>query len=54
MEPLLIWALIFLVVGLILAAFGFRGAASTAVTIAKWLAILFVIVFVVLLLMSIF
>lgn len=46
------WALIFLIVGLIAGAFGFRGVASTATEIAKILFFLFIVVFVILLLIS--
>jgi len=46
------WALIFLIVGLIAGAFGFRGVASTATEIAKVLFFLFIVVFVVLLVVS--
>jgi uncharacterized membrane protein YtjA (UPF0391 family) len=49
---LLSWALIFLVVALIAAAFGFRGIASTSTSIAKTLFLIFVVVFVVLLVMN--
>jgi uncharacterized membrane protein YtjA (UPF0391 family) len=46
---LLEWALIFLVVALIAAAFGFGGIASTAAGVAKVLFFIFIVVFVVLL-----
>ncbi|MEN6337816.1 MAG: DUF1328 domain-containing protein [Phycisphaerales bacterium] len=49
---MLSWALIFLVVALIAAAFGFRGIASTSTSIAKTLFLIFVVVFVVLLVMN--
>lgn len=48
------WALIFLIVGLIAGAFGFRGVASTATEIAKVLFFLFVVVFIILLVLSLF
>lgn len=48
------WALIFLVIAIVSAAFGFRGIASTATSIAKVLFFLFLIVFLVLLVMSFF
>ena len=38
---MLMWALIFLVIAIIAAAFGFRGIASTATNIAKILFFLF-------------
>lgn len=46
------WALIFLIIGLIAGAFGFRGIASTATEIAKVLFFLFIVIFVVLLILS--
>lgn len=49
---LLGWALIFLVVALIAAAFGFGGIANTSTSIAKTLFLIFVVVFVVLLMMN--
>lgn len=49
---LLSWALIFLVVAIIAAAFGFSGVASASVGIAKVLFFVFLIVFVVLLVMN--
>ena len=44
---LLSWAVVFLVVALVAALFGFGLIAGTSITIAKWLAIIFVILFVV-------
>jgi len=44
---LLSWAIVFLIVAIIAAVFGFGGVAGTSVTIAKWLAIIFVILFIV-------
>ena len=49
MNALLRWALIFLVIALIAAIFGFGGIVSAAVSIAKVLFFIFVVVFVVLL-----
>ena len=46
------WALIFLIVGIVAGAFGFRGVASTATEIAKVLFFLFIVVFIILLVMS--
>lgn len=46
------WALIFLVVGLIAALFGFTGIAGASFAIAKILAFLFLAVFLVLLLLG--
>ncbi len=48
------WALIFLVVALIAAAFGFTGIAAGAASLAKVLFFLFVAIFVVLLLLGLF
>jgi uncharacterized membrane protein YtjA (UPF0391 family) len=44
---LLTWAIVFLVLGVIAAIFGFRMVAGTATTIAKWLFVIFVILFIV-------
>jgi uncharacterized membrane protein YtjA (UPF0391 family) len=49
---LLGWAVIFLVIALIAAAFGFGGIASAAGGIAKILFFIFLIIFVVLLIMN--
>jgi len=49
---LLGWALIFLVVAIIAAAFGFGGIASASAGIAKVLFLVFLVVFVVLLIMG--
>ncbi len=49
---LLGWALIFLVVALIAAAFGFGGIASASAGIAKTLFFIFLVVFVVLLVLN--
>jgi len=49
---LLGWALIFLVVALIAAIFGFGGIANTSAGIAKTLFLIFVVVFIVLLVMN--
>jgi uncharacterized membrane protein YtjA (UPF0391 family) len=46
---LLGWALIFLVVALIAAAFGFGGIASASAGVAKVLFFIFIVVFIVLL-----
>ena len=43
----LIWALIFLIVAIVAAAFGFGLISGVSLTIAKWLAIIFVILFVI-------
>ncbi|OHB74091.1 MAG: DUF1328 domain-containing protein [Planctomycetes bacterium RBG_16_55_9] len=49
---MLAWALIFLIVALIAAAFGFGGIAAAATGIAKTLFFIFLVVFVVLLVMA--
>jgi uncharacterized membrane protein YtjA (UPF0391 family) len=49
---MLYWAVVFLVIALVAAVFGFGGIASAAVGIAKFLFFLFVLVFVVLLVMG--
>jgi uncharacterized membrane protein YtjA (UPF0391 family) len=49
---LLGWAVIFLIVALIAAAFGFGGVASASTQIAKILFFIFLVVFVVLLIMN--
>jgi uncharacterized membrane protein YtjA (UPF0391 family) len=46
-NPMLNWALIFLVVALIAAALGYGGIAATAASIAQTLFFLFLILFVV-------
>ncbi|HIH23583.1 TPA: DUF1328 domain-containing protein [Candidatus Woesearchaeota archaeon] len=46
-SSLLSWAIAFLVLALISAVFGFGLVAGMSITIAKWLAIIFVILFVV-------
>ena len=48
------WALIFLVVAIIAAAFGFTGIAAGAASIAKALFFIFVVLFVVMLLLGLF
>lgn len=49
---LLGWALIFLVVALIAALFGFGGIANTSAGIAKTLFLIFVVIFLVLLVIN--
>jgi uncharacterized membrane protein YtjA (UPF0391 family) len=46
-NPMLNWALVFLVVALIAAALGYGGIAATAASIAQTLFFLFLILFVV-------
>jgi len=51
-TPMLYWAVVFLVIALVAALFGFGGIAAAAVGIAKFLFFLFVVIFVVLLVMG--
>jgi len=44
---LLSWAIVFLIVAIIAAVFGFGGIAGTSIFIAKWLAIIFIILFII-------
>ncbi|MCR4327097.1 MAG: DUF1328 domain-containing protein [Nanoarchaeota archaeon] len=44
---MLIWAILFLVVAIVAGIFGFGGISGTSLTIAKWLAIIFAVLFVV-------
>jgi uncharacterized membrane protein YtjA (UPF0391 family) len=44
---LLGWSIVFLVIALVAAIFGFGGVAGVSLTIAKWLAIIFLILFIV-------
>lgn len=46
------WALIFLVVGLVAGIFGFTGVEGAAVSIAKTLFFLFIVIFLVLLVLG--
>ena len=46
------WALMFLVIGLIAAVLGFTTIAGTSIAIAKFLAIVFLVLFVILLVMG--
>ena len=46
-PEMLRWALIFLVVALIAGVLGFANIAGTSMVIAKWLAIIFVVLFLV-------
>ena len=43
----LAWAIVFLIIALIAAALGFGLIAGTSMVIAKWLAIIFVILFII-------
>ncbi len=42
---MLTWALIFLVIALVAAGFGFRGVAATSATVAKVLFFIFIVLF---------
>lgn len=41
------WAVIFLVIAIVAALFGFGAITGVSLTIAKWLAIIFVILFII-------
>lgn len=43
----LVWAIIFLIVALVAGIFGFGVISGVSFTIAKWLAIIFVILFII-------
>jgi len=43
----LIWAIVFLVVALVAGVFGFGLISGISLTIAKWLAVIFVILFII-------
>jgi uncharacterized membrane protein YtjA (UPF0391 family) len=43
----LIWAILFLIVSIVAGAFGFGLISGTSFTIAKWLAVVFVILFII-------
>ncbi len=43
----LFWAVIFLIVAVVSGIFGFGSVSGTSYTIAKWLAIIFVVLFVI-------
>jgi len=47
LSGLLFWAVIFLVIALVAAVFGFGLISGTSIVIAKWLAIIFVILFII-------
>ena len=51
-TPMLHWALVFLVLGLIAALFGFTGIAGASIGIAKILFFVFLAIFVVMLLLG--
>ncbi|MDP3881488.1 MAG: DUF1328 domain-containing protein [Nanoarchaeota archaeon] len=46
-SGLLSWGIVFLVVALIAALFGFGAIAGTSIVIAKWLFFIFIILFVI-------
>lgn len=43
----LVWAVIFLIIAIVAAIFGFGLISGVSLTIAKWLAIIFVILFII-------
>lgn len=47
LSGLLFWAVMFLIVAIIAGVFGFGLISGTSIAIAKWLAIIFVILFVI-------
>lgn len=47
LSGLLGWAIVFLIVAIIAAVFGFGLISGVSITIAKWLAIIFVILFII-------
>jgi uncharacterized membrane protein YtjA (UPF0391 family) len=51
-DAMLYWAVVFLIIALVAALFGFGGIAGAAVGIAKVLFFLFVVIFVVTLIMG--
>jgi uncharacterized membrane protein YtjA (UPF0391 family) len=48
-HPMLRWALVFLVIGLVAGLLGFTGIAGTSIAIAKTLFFIFLVIFLVLL-----
>ena len=46
-DTMLYWAVVFLIIALVAALFGFGGIAATSVGIARFLFFLFVVIFVV-------
>jgi len=46
-NSLLFWAIVFLVAALVAGLLGFTSVAGVSLTIAKWLAIIFVVLFVI-------
>lgn len=47
LSSLIVWAVIFLIIALVTGAFGFGLISGTSFVIAKWLAIIFVILFII-------
>jgi len=43
----LLWAIVFLIIAIVAGLFGFGGIAGVSYTIAKWLAIIFVVLFII-------
>jgi uncharacterized membrane protein YtjA (UPF0391 family) len=47
LSGLLVWAILFLILALVAGVFGFGLIAGLSITIAKWLAIIFVVLFII-------
>jgi uncharacterized membrane protein YtjA (UPF0391 family) len=47
LSGLLGWAVVFLILAIVAAVFGFGMVAGVSITIAKWLAIIFVVLFII-------
>ena len=43
----LVWAIVFLLIAIVAAVFGFGLISGTAIEIAKWLAVIFVVLFII-------
>jgi uncharacterized membrane protein YtjA (UPF0391 family) len=46
-SSLLFWAIVFLILALVAGLFGFGLVAGISLTIAKWLAIIFIVLFII-------
>jgi len=47
LSGLLVWAILFLILALVAGVFGFGLVAGLSLTIAKWLAVIFVVLFII-------
>lgn len=47
LSSLIVWAVIFLIIALVSGAFGFGLISGTSFVIAKWLAIIFLVLFII-------